>query len=153
MPVAGPQVHGAGGRRCGRQATQNCTLPADVADPPAWTNMRPGQCVLQYLREAQRGFSNSPRLNGIRNRTGPDLNYWTGAQNRPPRGSAPGLCVARPAEVKVACRCLCACFACRCLRACFASRGISGVHLTSGRVQSNCMDSCLGSFSSSAHCA
>ena len=87
------QLHAAAGRRCDRQATQNCTLPSDVIDPPAWTNMRPGQCVLQYLREAQRGFSNSPRLNGNRNRTGPDLNYWTGTRIRLPDDQRPGpLC-------------------------------------------------------------
>ena len=40
--------------------------------------MSPGQCVLQHLREAEKGFSNSPRLNGDRNASGPSLNYWTG---------------------------------------------------------------------------
>ena len=75
------QEHDAVGRRCDRQATQNCTLPSDVTDPPEWTNLLPGQCVLQYLREAKKGFSNSPRLDGNRNRTGPNLNYWTGVHH------------------------------------------------------------------------
>ncbi len=69
--------------RCDRTQGQlsNCTLPADVRDPPAWTNMRPGTCVLLYLRLAIPGFSNSPYLNGVRQNTGnSSLSYWTGAR-------------------------------------------------------------------------
>ncbi len=65
--------------RCERAAGgQNCTLPADVVNPPSWTEMAPGECVLQYLKEAEKGFSNSPRLNGQRQNASDSLNYWTG---------------------------------------------------------------------------
>lgn len=62
--------------------------------------MLPGQCVLQYLREAQRGFSNSPRLNGNRNRTAPDLNYWTGAQKCIPKDLLPGSACSGACEMR-----------------------------------------------------
>ena len=65
--------------RCDINAAGNCSLPAGVTGAPAWTHMAPGDCALQFLARADRGFSASPRLDGDRNSSGPHLRYWTGA--------------------------------------------------------------------------
>ena len=41
--------------------------------------MAPGDCALQYLNRSDKGFSNSPYLNGKYTSSGPGLRYWTGA--------------------------------------------------------------------------
>ena len=74
-------------RRCNSTAKGNCSLPAGVTGAPAWTQMAPGDCALQYLDRADKGFSASPQLNGNRNSSGPRLPYWTGTHPcwaRPP---------------------------------------------------------------------
>ena len=66
--------------RCDVNAAANCSLPASVTGAPAWTQMTPGDCALQFLARAD--LSGSPRLNGDRNSSGPHVHYWTGAHRQ-----------------------------------------------------------------------
>ncbi len=59
----------------------SCTLPGDVSDPPQWTVMTAGDCVLLSAPYSPTGQDVSPEYYGVgRRRNLESLAYWTGAQ-------------------------------------------------------------------------
>ncbi len=83
----------------------SCTLPGDVSNPPQWTVMTAGDCVLLSARALQTGQDVSPDYWGQdRRKNLKSLAYWTGAQpgllqpDELPAGPRPRACAWSCAE-------------------------------------------------------